>query len=48
MEKFLEMMNRAEKMMIEQTTAQQYSEYMAMPREARFELVAALLSEAFA
>ena len=47
MEKMIEMMNRAEKMMIDQMTNEQYSAYMSMPRDARFRLVAALIGEAF-
>ena len=47
MEKMIEMMNRAEKMMIDQMTNEQYSAYMSMPRDARFKLVAALIGEAF-
>ena len=43
----LELMNRAETLMIGQMTDAQYKAYMAMPRDARFELVAALVGKAF-
>jgi ABC-type tungstate transport system substrate-binding protein len=47
MTKALEMMNRAEMLMIGQMTDAQYKAYMSMPREARFKMVAAMIGEAF-